>query len=256
MTNREGVGESRLIRLVRKWRLPLLLLLTGVVALDVRGAMGIASNLAYTACIGNAADPARRIEACTQIIDNQADGPDKRATAYFKRAYAWSMEGDLDRAIADSDQAISLNPEYASAYYNRGYDWATKGDYDRAIADYGQAIAFDPKSSAAYNNRGLAWAYKGDNDRAIADYNLAIIADPKNASAYLNRGGAWAAEGAFDHAIADYNQAIAFDPTLIGVYENRGLSWGGKATTTAPSPISTSLSASIRNAATPITAGV
>lgn len=155
MTNREGVGESRLIRLVRKWRLPLLLLLTGVVALDVRGAMGIASNLAYTACIGNAADPARRIEACTQIIDNQADGPDKRATAYFKRAYAWSMEGDLDRAIADSDQAISLNPEYASAYYNRGYDWATKGDYDRAIADYGQAIAFDPKSSAAYNNRGL-----------------------------------------------------------------------------------------------------
>lgn len=177
MVNQEGVGESRLIWLVRKWRPPLLLLLTGLVALDVRGAMGIAANLTYAACIGNAADASRRIEACTQIIDNQAGAPDKLATAYFKRAYAWSMEGDLDRAIADSDQAIGLHPEYASAYYNRGYDWAAKGNYDRAIADYGQAIAFDPKSSAAYNNRGLAWSYKGDNDRAIADYNLAIIAE-------------------------------------------------------------------------------
>ena len=46
MTNREGVGESRLIRLVRKWRLPLLLLLTGLVAVDIRGAMGIAAPLA------------------------------------------------------------------------------------------------------------------------------------------------------------------------------------------------------------------
>nr|WP_292322951.1 hypothetical protein [Mesorhizobium sp.] len=89
--------EGRLIRLVRKWRLPLLLLLAGLVALDVRGAMGIAANLTYAACIGNAADPARRLEACTQIIDSQAEGADRRATAYFKRAYAWSMEGDLDR---------------------------------------------------------------------------------------------------------------------------------------------------------------
>ncbi|TIX36964.1 MAG: hypothetical protein E5V40_23510, partial [Mesorhizobium sp.] len=79
MVNQEGVGESRLIWLVRKWRPPLLLLLTGLVALDVRGAMGIAANLTYAACIGNAADASRRIEACTQIIDNQAGAPDKLA---------------------------------------------------------------------------------------------------------------------------------------------------------------------------------
>ena len=49
--------------------------------------------------------------------------------------------------MADYDQAIQLNPKYARAYHNRGSAWGNKGDLDRAIADYNQAIRLDLKEA-------------------------------------------------------------------------------------------------------------
>ncbi len=41
-----------------------------------------------------------------------------------------------DKAIADLDQAIALQPNFAAAYTNRGIAYRGKGAYDRAIADH------------------------------------------------------------------------------------------------------------------------
>ena len=60
-------------------------------------------------------------------------------------ATLYGDKGDYDRAIADYDEAIRLDPRYAVAYYNRGVAYCDKGDYDRAIADYNEAIRLDPK---------------------------------------------------------------------------------------------------------------
>ena len=57
-----------------------------------------------------------------------------------------------------------------------------KGDTDRAIADFDQAIKLDPKDAIALNNRGFAWRIKGDIARAAADYEQAIKLDAGNAS--------------------------------------------------------------------------
>ena len=54
-----------------------------------------------------------------------------------------------------------------------------KGDNDRAIADFNEAIRLDPKSSLTFRNRGDAYTDKGDHDRALADYSEAIRLDPK-----------------------------------------------------------------------------
>ena len=50
----------------------------------------------------------------------------------------------------------------------------SKSEYDRAIADSTEAIRLDPKHAIAYNNRGNAWYFKGEFDRAIADCYEAI----------------------------------------------------------------------------------
>ena len=52
--------------------------------------------------------------------------------------------------------------------------WQLKEDHDKAIADYNDAIRLDPTLAAAYNNRGEAWRSKKDYDKAVADYNEAI----------------------------------------------------------------------------------
>ena len=71
---------------------------------------------------------------------------------------------------------------------NRGVAYSSKGDQDRAIADFNEAIQLDPKYALAFASRAFAYASKRDNDRAIADFNEAIRLDPKNARAFCYRG--------------------------------------------------------------------
>ncbi|KAB8334921.1 tetratricopeptide repeat protein, partial [Scytonema tolypothrichoides VB-61278] len=148
--------------------------------------------------------------------------------AYNYRGNSYANKKDDDRAIADYNQAIKLDPNFALAYNNRGNSYANKKDDDRAVADFNQAIKLDPNFAYAYNNRGLSYANKKDDDRAIADYNQAIKLDPNYALAYNNRGNSYANKKDDDRAIADYNQAIKLDPNLAYAYNNRGNSYANK----------------------------
>ena len=63
-----------------------------------------------------------------------------QSIVYFYRGITYAHLKDYNRAIADSTQAIKLNPNYTKAYYNRGNAYAHLKDYNRAIADSTQAI--------------------------------------------------------------------------------------------------------------------
>jgi tetratricopeptide (TPR) repeat protein len=63
-----------------------------------------------------------------------------------------------------------------------------KAVYDRAIADYNEALRLDPNFAAAYRYRGTAYFNKGNYDkgdyaRSRADLEKALQLDPTNASA-------------------------------------------------------------------------
>ena len=64
---------------------------------------------------------------------------------------------EYDKAIADYDKAIELNPTYASALNNRGLAYFNNGQKERAIADYDAAIKIEP-DAVRLNNRGNAYA--------------------------------------------------------------------------------------------------
>lgn len=130
--------------------------------------------------------------------------------------------GDYDRAIADYDQAIRLNPKYGRAFNNRGNAYQSKGDYDHALADYNQSIQIDPNQAYPYNGRANAYAAKQDYAHALADYAQAIRLSPQYTLALLNRGNTYAAMGDYDHAVADYTTIIQIDPKNAGGYFPRG----------------------------------
>jgi tetratricopeptide (TPR) repeat protein len=123
-------------------------------------------------------NPVASIRACSAIIDT-IDVGYVRSIAYFNRGIAYKEKGDYVRAIADFNEAISLEPQYADAYFNRGVAYNAKGDYDSAIADFDPIISANPKDAEALLNRGNAYKNKGDYDRAIADFDEALRIDPK-----------------------------------------------------------------------------
>jgi uncharacterized caspase-like protein len=68
------------------------------------------------------------------------------------------LHGDIDRAIADADEALRLDPRSDSAFYWRGNAWSDKADYGRAIADYDEALRLNPGFAEARQAREHAQA--------------------------------------------------------------------------------------------------
>ena len=204
-------------------RLPIWALIAGPLLCN---APAVAQNPLYVdQCInsGGRFSVEVQIEGCSAAIRSGRWGGKELVWAYYNRGHAWTDKGDIDRAIADYDETIRLDPKNANAHNNRGMAWRAKGDLDRAMADYDQAIRLDPKYASAYSNRGNVWRAKGDYDRAIADYGQTIRLDPKHAPAYSNRGNAWLATGDLNRAIADLDQAIRLDPKAVPAYRARGM---------------------------------
>ena len=78
-----------------------------------------------------------------------------------------------DVAIAACSRAIASKKHkgrnLSLLHTNRGVEYGAKDDYDRAIADHDQAIKIDPKNALAYNNRGIVKLKKGDEEGGNAD---------------------------------------------------------------------------------------
>jgi tetratricopeptide (TPR) repeat protein len=129
-----------------------------------------------------------------------------------------SCRRDYDRAIADFDAALKIDPENLHAHLNRATARDCKKDYDGALADANEALRLDPHSAVAYNNRGHAWYGKGEHEKAIADYDKAIQLDPKYAMAVKNRAMARIALGQHEKALSDCAELLRLEPNSAESY--------------------------------------
>jgi tetratricopeptide (TPR) repeat protein len=167
-----------------------------VVFTAVSGLLGPAVAEDSDSCFRESSDVA--IAACGRIIDSRKSTRANRIEAYASRGQEWYVKHDYDKAIADFDRAIDLNPkglaEYGTgailAYGNRGNAYNEKGDAKRAIENYTRAIAIDPKYTASYTSRGLQYEKLGDLEKARADFNAALGSPAKY------RDGQWALDKA------------------------------------------------------------
>ena len=151
-----------------------------------------------------------------------------QAEEHYERGLACDRLGDHDRAIAEYNEALRLDPKCARAYPKRGIAYSKIGDFDRAIADFTAALQSDPKSAATLIDRAAAYNKKGDFDRAVADCTAALELEPQSALAYANRGFACKGKGDLDRALVDFSEAIRLDPYHARAYYSRALAWTSK----------------------------
>lgn len=86
----------------------------------------------------------------------------------------------------DNDATVAKALD-AKALMARGNDFNAKGDLDRAIADYDAALKIDPSLVEALNSRAMAWRAKGDRRKALADLDAALRFKPDFEAARNNR---------------------------------------------------------------------
>src|SRR5215467_8804804 len=121
------------------WRSSTPLLSMALIALSLSLCTAPVQAAAATGC-DRIADQAAKIAACTNIINTAGENVEIRAGALYSRAQAYLAKREYDRAIADLDRVIELDPNNANAFIARGNAYKSKSEPDRAIADYSEAI--------------------------------------------------------------------------------------------------------------------
>jgi tetratricopeptide (TPR) repeat protein len=180
-------------------------------------------------CTSEATPADTQIDACNKIIALKVFSGAQLATIHFWRAVGSNKKGDYRQVIADTTEALRLQPGQVALYNLRGSAYYDKGEYDIAIADFDDALRIGPPSGTVFHNRANAWRSKGDYAKAIADYDQAIKLMPGVAYSYQNRGSAKQALGDLDGALADINQAIRLNPALPSPLINRAVIWRARA---------------------------
>jgi len=225
----------------------------------------------YRGAILSQSDPDSALASLGEAIALNPKDPD----FYRERSSIYGKRKDYPHAIEDLTTAIGLVKNPKTQLFLRGSVYEESGERDKAIADYEASLLLDPDDDVlrrhlvhlggevpeaiqlppgpcsandithqeriagctavidsgkltgwplkvAYCNRGYALTELHEYDRVIADSNALIALEPRAGCGYLNRGRAWYYKHDLDHAIADYTQALAFDPRLHEAHASRG----------------------------------
>ncbi len=159
-----------------------------------------------------------RLAASTSVAP---DGHD----AYLKGRYFFNRPSDenLQKAIAQFEEAVKLSPDFAPAYsglsdaylwagYNEGFITATAAKAKaRAAAE--KAVALDPNSAEAHASLGtFKLFYEYDWESMEREFRRAIALNPNYAFAHDQFGLGLAFIGRYEEALAEGRKAIALDP--------------------------------------------
>ncbi|MGQ0826893.1 MAG: tetratricopeptide repeat protein [Bacteroidota bacterium] len=133
--------------------------------------------------------------------------PDSKI-AYNNRGYMYNEFKEYDKAIADFNRGIQIDPEFFRLYLNRGLSYQRKQNYEKALLDYNKSIELDTTEGQTFFNRGVIYTdFLGKYELGIEDFKRALIKTPDNADGMINMGVAYYKSGKYDLAIEQYNKA-------------------------------------------------
>lgn len=139
--------------------------------------------------------------------------------AYSLRSdIAIKSKKDYESALADMNEAIKLQPQFAGYFINRAFLRYNLNDYFGAMADYDYAIQLEPLNATALFNRGLLRAEVHDNNKAIDDFTQVLNLDRNNYHALYNRAILYKEIADYRSSIADLDRVIDEFPDFSGAY--------------------------------------
>lgn len=111
-------------------------------------------------------DPVLSIKGCTALIQSLTETRNNLAIAHSNRGITYSDKGDFERAIADYEQALKLNPELAQALNSLAWDLATmpvadRRDGPRAVQFAERALALNDREPGFLDSAAAAYAEAG-----------------------------------------------------------------------------------------------
>jgi tetratricopeptide (TPR) repeat protein len=144
------------------------------------------------------------------LVYNRFFAPDPAIQASYghqQRAENAVIEGNLEDALVEVQQALAYTPEDANLYVLQGVILDGMDRSKEAVLSYNTAINLYEQEDYFYNQRAIIYLMFGSAEQALADCETAIQINPESAISYLNMGQAYQALGDINNAIVSYETA-------------------------------------------------
>ncbi len=171
---------------------------------------------------GDVAEGVRCYEQAIQVNPNCAAAYLNLGIALEERGEEGEAGANYDRAIANYERAIDLDPNYFDALHNLAYCSIRQGRVADAIAYYDRALALQPNLAETDLAIG-SWLSNQDKlDEAKAFCQQAIQKLPSSAIARCNLAIVLYKQGKIADAIACYQEALSLKPDFPEALNNLG----------------------------------
>jgi tetratricopeptide (TPR) repeat protein len=101
----------------------------------------------------------------------------------FQTGMMLITEDKVNAAIEKLNQVIELKPDFAEAWNRRGNAYAALGDEQRALADYEHALVLNPYQFGALESCGEIWLTRSNYRKAAEYFRRALDLNPNLADA-------------------------------------------------------------------------
>jgi adenylate cyclase len=147
------------------------------------------------------------------------------AFAHYTFGISLTLTAELERAAAEQERALELNPNFAAAMAELGRYSAFSGRYDEAVGHLDRAIRSSPGDSHLFlwfRDKAIAAFTASRFDEAVAFANESVARRPDIFFNHYLLAASWAAGGRMDKAM----QSFAEGRRLLSQYPLKTLKFG------------------------------
>ncbi|NUY81275.1 tetratricopeptide repeat protein [Flavobacterium sp. MAH-1] len=174
-------------------------------------------------------------KAAISLYSDAIKAEPKNAKYYNKRAFAYSMDTDYDKAYEDYSTSIKLEPDSAILLYDRALFFFTVNALTEAKLDHDVALQ-KANGDKVLETRLLALngdirRNQGDLEGAVKDYKKVLESNPEDGLKFAcitNIGAVLGRLNRNDEAISYLEEAVKTYPKVPSVYNNLGFRYLAK----------------------------
>lgn len=147
------------------------------------------------------------LEDCQTLLQKELL-PEERIKALFLRSAIYTGNRQADKAKADLEEVLRLEPTNVSAQLLMAFAYKDLGQPMEALNRLNLFVAQHPQNTEGWTARAQLEEQLQMNDAARADYEKAIQLSPKNATLYISKAQLLLKMGLPNLAKKDITQAI------------------------------------------------
>jgi len=148
-----------------------------------------------------------KLNAATDISRDREDDP----------------EGSFTRVVALLTDVIHEDPQVIDAWFTRGTKYLSHGDLEKAVADFKQTLTLKPDYDLAVSNLAQAYRRMGNDDAALAGFERYLQLDPTDPFVHYQMGEIWLDRGDLPRAESFFHRALDLDASVVAAKNALGV---------------------------------